>query len=193
MGPLSLKVEERYSYGDYLTWDDDQRWELIDGIPYSISPGPNRRHQEISMELSAQIHSYLRGKPCKAYHAPFDVRLPEDDESDDETFTVVQPDLVVVCDQDKLDDKGCRGAPDLVVEILSLTTSGRDLKLKLDLYEQRGVREYWVIDPAGQTVMVFSLVGERRYGRPKVYTRDDTAPVGIFPDFDIDLCTVFAA
>jgi Uma2 family endonuclease len=154
MGPLALKVEERYSYGDYLTWDDDQRWELIDGIPYSMSPGPNRRHQEISMELSAQFHSYLRGKPCKAYHAPFDVRLPEDDESDDETFTVVQPDLVVVCDP-------------------------------------RGVREYWVIDPAGQTVMVFSLVGERRYGRPKVYTKEDDAPVGIFPDFVMNLRMLF--
>ncbi len=193
MGPLALKLEERYSYGDYLTWDDEQRWELIDGISYNMSPAPNRRHQGISMELSAQFHDYLRGKPCKAYHAPFDVRLPEGDESDEETYTVVQPDLVVVCDPDKLDDKGCRGAPDLVVEILSPSTSGRDLKLKLNLYEQRGVREYWIVDPSGATVMVFRLGEHGRYGRPEVYAGEDSAPVGIFPDFTIDLPTLFAA
>ena len=192
MGPLAIKLEERYSYGDYLTWDDEQRWELIDGIPYNMSPGPNRRHQGISMELSAQFHGYLRGKPCKVYHAPFDVRLPEGDESDEETYTVVQPDLVVVCDPDKLDDKGCRGAPDLVVEILSPATSGRDLKLKLNLYEGRGVREYWVVDPLGATVIVFSLGGDARYGRPAVYTGEDTARVGIFTDLAIDLRALFA-
>ncbi len=172
MGPLALKLEERYSYGDYLTWNDDQRWELIDGIPYNMSPGPNRRHQGISMELSRQLSTYLLGKPCKAYHAPFDVRLPEGDESDEETCTVVQPDLVV--------------------EILSPSTSGRDLKLKLNLYEGRGVREYWVVDPIGATVMVFSLGGDGRYGRPAVYTGEDIAPVGIFTELTIDLRTLFA-
>ncbi len=193
MGPLALKLEERYCYGDYLTWDDEQRWELIDGVAYDMSPAPSRRHQGISMELSAQFHGYLRDKPCKAYHAPFDVRLPEGNESDEETFTVVQPDLVIVCDPDKLDDKGCRGAPDLVVEILSPTTSGKDMKQKLNLYEQRGVREYWIVDPSGETVMIFRLAGDGRYHRPEVYTREDTAPVGIFHDLSIDLRTVFAA
>jgi Uma2 family endonuclease len=144
------------------------------------------------MELSAQFHSYLRGKPCKAYHAPFDVRLPEGDETDEETFSVVQPDLVVVCDPDKLDDRGCRGAPDLVVEILSPSTSGKDLKQKFNLYEQRGVREYWIADPSGGTVMVFRLGVDGRYGRPEVYSSEDTAPVGIFDDLAIDLRLVFA-
>ncbi len=193
MGPLALKLEERYSYGDYLAWDDGERWELIDGIAYNMSPAPNRRHQGISMELSAQFHSYLRDKPCKAYHAPFDVRLPEGDEADEETSTVVQPDLVVVCDPDKLDDKGCRGAPDLVVEILSPSTSGRDLKLKFNLYERRGVREYWIVDPTGGTVMVFILGDNGGYGRPELYTAEEKAPVGIFPDLVIDLGPVFDA
>jgi Uma2 family endonuclease len=192
MGPSALKLEERFTYGDYLTWDDGERWELIDGVPYNMSPAPVRRHQGILMDLSRQFATYLLDKPCKAYHAPFDVRLPEGDEADEETFTVVQPDLVVVCDPDKLDDKGCRGAPDLVVEILSPSTSGKDMKQKFNLYEQRGVREYWIVDPSGGTVMVFRRGGDGRYGRPGVYSVEDSAPVGIFDDLTIDLRPVFA-
>jgi len=193
MGSPALKLEECYTYGDYLTWDDGERWELIDGVAYNMSPAPTRRHQGILLELSAQFHDYLSNKPCKVYFAPFDVRLPEGDEADEETATVVQPDMVVVCDPDKLDDKGCRGAPDLVVEILSPSTSGKDMKQKFNLYEQRGVREYWIVDPSGGTMMVFRLGTDRRYGRPEVYTIEDTAPVGIFDDLVIDLRTVFAA
>jgi Uma2 family endonuclease len=193
MGPLAMKLEDRYTYGDYLTWDDGERWELIDGVPYNMSPAPARRHQGILMDLSRQFATYLLDKPCKAYPAPFDVRLPEGDEADEAIATVVQPDLVIVCNPDKLDDKGCRGAPDLVVEILSPSTSGKDLKQKFNLYEQRGVREYWIVDPSGGTVMVFRLGKDGRYGRPEVYSDEDAAPVGIFDDLVIDLRTVFAA
>jgi Putative restriction endonuclease len=113
MGPLALKREERFTYGDYLTWDDGERWELIDGVPYNMSPAPTVRHQAISRELLTEFALHLRGKPCQVFAAPFDVRLPEADESDDLVETVVQPDLSVVCDKKKLDDAGCRGAPEL--------------------------------------------------------------------------------
>ena len=132
MGPLALKQEERFTYGDYVTWDDDERWELIDGVPYNMSPAPRVRHQAISRELLAEFVLYLRGKSCQVFAAPFDVRLPESDERDDLVETVVQPDLSVICDRGKLDDAGCRGAPDLIVEILSPGTAHKDLKVKFD-------------------------------------------------------------
>jgi len=191
MGPLALKLEDRFTYGDYLTWDDDERWELIDGVPYNMSPSPKVAHQRILLELGRQFANFLLGKPCHAFIAPFDVRLPEADESDDLVETVVQPDLTVICDQRKLDEAGCRGAPDLVVEILSPSTAQKDLKIKFARYERAGVREYWIIDPTGKTVQVFTLGPDGRYGRPQVYTDGDTAPVGIFPDLEINLTEVF--
>ena len=132
MGPLALKLEERFTYGDYLTWDDGERWELIDGVPYNMSPAPTVRHQAISRELSTEFALYLRGKPCQLFAAPFEVRLPEVDESDELVETVVQPDLSIICDKSKLDEAGCRGAPDLIVEILSPSTAHKDLKVKFD-------------------------------------------------------------
>ncbi|MBI4778090.1 Uma2 family endonuclease, partial [Candidatus Desantisbacteria bacterium] len=129
MGFEARKKEERFTYGDYLKWPDDQRWELIDGVAYDMSPAPSRKHQKVVGELFAQFHSYLKDKSCEVYVAPFDVRLPEVDEgvaplaADEEIITVVQPDIVVVCDRDKLDDRGGRGAPDIVIEILSPWTA----------------------------------------------------------------------
>jgi len=192
MGPLALKLEEKYTYGDYLRWDDGERWELIDGVAYNMTPAPARRHQGILTELAGQLFNCLRDKPCKLYLAPFDVRLPENDEADEEVTTVVQPDIVVICDPSKLDDRGARGAPDLVIEILSPSTSRKDMKIKFELYEKRGVREYWIVDPSGGTVMIFRLDADGRYGRPQVYTDEDSAPVGIFEDLVIDLKAVFA-
>jgi len=192
MGPLALKHDDRFTYGDYLTWDDGQRWELIDGVAYNMTPAPIRRHQGVLTELAGQFFNYFRDKPCKLYLAPFDVRLPSNDEADEEVTTVVQPDLVVICDLEKLDDRGARGTPDLIIEILSPSTSRMDMKIKFDLYEKRGVREYWIVDPAGGTVMIFCLGADGRYGRPQVYTDEDSAPVGIFEDLIIDLKAVFA-
>jgi Uma2 family endonuclease len=192
MGPLALKLEETFNYGNYIRWDDGERWELIDGVAYNMTPAPARRHQGILTQLAGQFFNYLKDKPCKLYLAPFDVRLPENDEADEEITTVVQPDIVVICDPDKLDDRGCRGAPDLAIEILSPSTSRKDMKVKFDLYENRGVREYWIVDPSGGTVMIFRLGDDGRYGRPQVYTDEDLAPVGIFEDLVIDLKAVFA-
>jgi len=184
------KSEPKFTYGDYLTWPDEERWELIDGNAYNMSPAPSRRHQQISRELAFQIHDYLRDKPCELYHAPFDVRLPDEDESDDEVLTVVQPDIVVICDKKKLDDKGCRGAPDLIIEILSPNTASKDLREKLNLYEKHGVNEYWIVHPTDNTVMVFKL-SKKKYGRPDVYAEKDKIKTPILDGLEIELELVF--
>jgi Uma2 family endonuclease len=188
-----LKKHEIFTYSDYLTWPDDERWELIDGEAYMMSPAPTRRHQEISIELSSQIHQHLKGKSCKVYTAPFDVRLPEKhDATDDEIETVVQPDIVVICDPDKLDDKGCKGAPDFVVEILSPRTAEHDLKDKFYLYQRVGVREYWIVNQTDRTLMVFKLNLAGEYGRPEMYGSRDIVAVPLLGDLEIDLAEVFA-
>lgn len=165
------KAEEKYTYEDYLSWPQDERWELIRGIPYAMSPAPSRLHQQILVELVAQMHDFLKGKSCEVYSAPFDVRLPEASGKND---TVVQPDISVICDQNKLDELGCQGAPDLVVEILSPATASRDLREKLMLYEESGVKEYWVVDPHDRVVLVFSPNRDRQFGKPQVYSASDT-------------------
>ncbi len=192
MGPLAYKLEELFTYGDYRTWNDDERWELIDGVPYCMSPAPSPRHQLLLGELHRQFANWLRGKPCQVFIAPIDVRLAESDEHDDEITTVVQPDLSVICDKSRLDNTGYRGAPELVVEILSPSTAQKDLKTKLARYERAGVREYWIVDPAAKIVLVFILQGDGQYGRPSVYVDTDRPQVNIFPDLEIDLTAVFA-
>ena len=170
--PLLDTDTKKFTYADYLTWPDEERWELIEGEAWDMSPAPNRFHQALSMELSINIGSFLKGKPCQVYAAPFDVRLPEHDNSKDEDIiTVVQPDLVVVCDKSKLDKKGCIGAPDLVIEILSPSTSYKDESHKLKLYEKHGVKEYWIINPDAGIVLVHKLNGTK-YDTPK-YLRDE--------------------
>ncbi|MBI4778089.1 Uma2 family endonuclease [Candidatus Desantisbacteria bacterium] len=196
MGFAAREKEERFTYGDYLKWPDDQRWELIDGVAYDMSPAPSRRHQEIVLEIASQFHDYLKEKPCKVYVAPFDVRLPEFDEdmaylaADEEIETVVQPDIVVVCDRDKLDDRGCKGAPDIVIEILSPWTAKKDLRTKYNLYERHRVVQYWIVDPEMEEVTIFKLKDDR-YGEPEEYNKDDRIRVDMFTDFEIDLRTIF--
>ena len=191
MGALAEKREELYTYGDYLLWDDGERWELIDGVAYNMSPAPNRRHQEISGELYRQLATYLLDKPCQVYSAPFDVRLPEGDEAESDISTVLQPDISIICDLHKLDDAGCIGAPDLIVEILSPSTSRKDHKEKFYRYERAGIKEYWLVDPSANTVTVFKRGTDKRYGRPDVYGDDEKIVVGILPDLEIDLTLVF--
>ncbi|MGE5604170.1 MAG: Uma2 family endonuclease [Bacteroidota bacterium] len=185
-------TKDVYTYGDYTKWPDEERWELIDGVPYNMSPAPSRIHQKILGELYKQIAVYLTGKVCEVYIAPFDVRLPKGEESDDRIDTVVQPDLVVVCDREKLDERGCKGAPDLVVEVLSPGTAGKDMKIKLALYERVGVKEYWLVDPSNKTVQVYQLETSSRYCRPSIYSDTDRIRVGLFPDLEIDLTSVFS-
>ena len=138
---LPLRDAQHHTYGDYLAWPEDVRYELIDGIAYALDSPPLRLHQEVLGEIARQVCNALQLKPCRPYIAPFDVRLPRADEADRDIDTVVQPDLVVVCDRAKLDERGCRGAPDWVVEVLSPATAGHDLIVKRRLYERVGVRE----------------------------------------------------
>jgi Uma2 family endonuclease len=170
MGNPALAPGERFTYRHYRTWPDEERWELIDGHAWSMSPAPIRPHQKISGRLFHWICTYLEGKPCEAYAAPFDVLLPLGNEADDEVDTVVQPDIVVFCDKSKLTRSGARGAPDLVVEILSPSTSKKDQHEKYALYQKHGVREYWVVDPMGKWLCVYGLVESReRDGGAKAF------------------------
>lgn len=186
-----LKKGAKFTYGDYVNWPEDERWELIDGYAYKMSPAPSRRHQEISRDLGVKIANFLTDKSCEIYFAPFDVRLPETDEQDKDIKTVVQPDIVVVCDKNKLDDKGCRGAPDLIIEILSPFTAPKDMKIKLSLYEKHGVIEYWIVHPIDNITIVFKLGKNKKYGKPEVYTKEDKIKTAILEGLEIDLYKVF--
>ena len=189
--PLVKKIKRRYTYSDYLKWDESVRVELINGEMYDMTPAPSRRHQAISMSLSYIFSGFLKGKKCQVYAAPFDVRLPDDTESDDGIYTVVQPDISVICDPKKLDDRGCVGAPDMLIEILSKATAAKDMKIKLDLYEKHGVKEYWLIHPDEETVMVFNLGTDGAYKRPDVYSKNDTVTVKSLRGLKINLGEIF--
>jgi Uma2 family endonuclease len=183
--------KQKSTYGDYLEWPDGERWELIDGEAYNMTPAPSRTHQKVLLALADIFYTFLEGKPCEVYVAPFDVRLPEGDQSEMTTTTVVQPDLTVICDPAKLDDKGCLGSPDLIIEIISPSTASHDYIEKLGLYERRLVPEYWIVHPIDKTVMVFQLNDHREYGKPRIYAGADQIPVGLFPDLIVDLKKVF--
>ncbi len=183
------KSEKTYSYADYLTWNESERWEIIDGVPY-MQAAPSRIHQEILMELSKQFAVYLTNKPCKVYPAPFCVRL--DVEKDDEVKNVVEPDITIVCDKSKLDDRGCKGSPDMVIEIISPSTGKIDRLIKFNKYEKAGVKVYWIVEPDQKLVSIFTLQSNGRYGRPEMYTDGDIVKVSIFPDLEIDLNPVFS-
>jgi Uma2 family endonuclease len=194
MDTLTLDFDKRYSYADYLTWMDDVQRELHDGLIKLMTPAPSRRHQDISTNLVSMFWYFLRNKQCKIYHAPSDVRFPKDRKSleDKQVYTVLQPDLYVVCDLSKLDDRGCQGAPDLVIEIVSPKNSKRDVKDKFDIYQQHGVREYWIVNPNDEFVTVFVLDEKGKFRFVGMYGGDDKIPVNIFDgDLQIDLTEVF--
>jgi Uma2 family endonuclease len=185
-------AEPRFTYGDYVLWQGDERWELIDGRAYLMSPAPTRLHQQVLIRLAVQVARQLQGKPCEVYVAPLDVRLPRGDEADADVCDVVQPDLVVLCDPAKLDDAGCRGAPDWVVEILSPSTQVRDHVEKRDLYERHGVREYWVVDAARRRVTIYRRDGAGGGFLPgSIEAAEGLMAVGVLPGLTIDWDAVF--
>jgi Uma2 family endonuclease len=191
---LSLDLNKRYSYADYLTWMDDVRRELFDGFIKLMSPAPVRSHQRIAGELHGNFWSYLRQKPCQVYQAPFDVRLPKNGErANKELYTVVQPDICVICDKSKLDERGCLGAPDLIVEIISPSSSKIDVKDKYEIYERAGVREYWIVFPFEKVISVFLLNENGKYEAKGMFTSGDLLSVSVFNDnLKIDLTEIFA-
>jgi Uma2 family endonuclease len=192
------REKRQYTYADYLAWDENERIEIIDGIPYHTYGGeiieggpvmqaaPSRSHQEISGELYRQLANFLRGKSCKVYSAPFAVRLNADGDDD----TAIEPDISVVCDRFRLDDRGCKGAPDLIAEVLSPSTARKDRIIKFNKYLRAGVREYWLVDPDTRTVQVCLLKDGLYF--VSGYTDADTAPVDVLPGCMINLRDVFA-
>jgi len=189
---LHKELGKKFNYADYLSWPDDERWEIIEGVAYDMSPAPSTEHQGICFRLSGILYDFLKDKQCKAFAAPFDVRLAEGkDEADEEIQTVVQPDLVVICDQSRLDKRGCLGAPDITVEILSPSTSYKDQTEKLLLYEKHGVKEYWIFNPDAKYVMIYRLEGVK-YGKPEYLTESDTLESKALEGLKIALSDVWA-
>lgn len=186
----SIDLNEKYSYSEYLKWQFKERVELIKGKLFKMTPAPSRKHQDTSIEIIYQIKNYLKNKRCKVYSAPFDVRFPNGG-ADKQIYTVVQPDICVICDKNKLDDKGCIGAPDLIIEILSPATGAKDATTKYDLYEENGVKEYWMVYPGEHLVDVFLLNQHGKYELVKKFTREDKVKVNVFEDLFIDLNEVF--
>ena len=187
-----LEPEATYSYADYLRWSFEERVELIKGRLFRMSPAPMRSHQGISSVIGNEIFNFLKGNPCKVYYAPFDVRFPnQPNDSDAQTFTVVQPDICVICDHSKLDDAGCKGAPDLIVEILSPSTASKDLNEKYQLYEEHGVKEYWVVYP-GEAVLEIYELQEGKYVSKGKFVKDDVVTSSVLVGLELNLQEVFA-
>ncbi len=190
-----LDLSKRYTYADYITWQFDDMVELIKGKIFRMSPAPNMKHQRISLKLSSKIDRFLEENKCEVFTAPFDVRLPlpKKKQTKSKIDTVVQPDVCVVCDLNKLDKQGCIGAPDWIIEILSKSTSKKDLIDKFDIYQEAGVKEYWIVRPDEESVTTYLLddSGNYKIVRQKPYLKEESVPVSIFPDFEIVLSEVF--
>lgn len=187
-----LDFTKTYSYADYLKWQFQERVELIRGYIYKMSPAPARKHQFISMSLISMMYPYFGEHKCQMYHAPFDVRLPRRSEKADSLiYTVVQPDLCVICDDSKLDERGCVGAPDLIVEILSPGNSKKEMKDKFEVYEEAGVREYWIVQPTDKNVLVYTLNEQGAFVGHRPFIEDEIMHSFIFPELKINLLEVF--
>ena len=194
MSEPALKDDRMYTYGDYKNWPEDERWELIDGTAWNMSPAPNRYHQKYLTGFMMQIAHFLEGSSCDVYPAPFEVLLPDNSEDEeDDISTVVQPDISVICDRNKLTDKGCTGAPDWIIEILSPYTSRMDMSIKYELYERHRVREYWIADPGNKYVHVYLLDEKGKYPEcPQVYLQDSVVTCHVIEGLSLDLRRVFS-
>ena len=181
-----LDLLGHYTYQDYLTWKFKERVELIKGRIFKMSPAPNRKHQALSGNLYFAIRSYLTGKECKVYDAPFDVILSKNDSS-----TVIQPDICVICDATKLTEQGCTGAPELIIEILSPGNSKKEKKEKFELYEENGVLEYWLVSPNENTIIVYTLDAEGKYIGSKPFVTGEQVKSSVLIGFEVSVDDVF--
>ena len=200
-----LDLHKKYTYADYLTWQFKERVELIRGKVFRMSPAPNDEHQRISGICHGLIWSFLRNSPCQVRHAPYDVRLTISNEvpitnkrkrtartlSDDQIETVVQPDITVICDSSKIDKRGCLGAPDMVIEILSEGNNKVDLDEKFMIYEDAGISEYWIVYPGEQNVIVYTLQN-KKYAGSKPYTTGEKIESKVLKGFTFDVSEIFA-
>ncbi|OHD78359.1 MAG: hypothetical protein A3J97_00070 [Spirochaetes bacterium RIFOXYC1_FULL_54_7] len=179
-GTSSIKAGEKFTLDQWRSWPEGKRWELIGGIAYAMGPAPRVPHQRLSRSLSSALDVFLEGKDCEPFYAPVDVFLPKSDpESSD---TVVQPDVFVVCDPDKIQDDGIHGSPDFVVEVLSDSTTCKDMATKKQLYERSGVREYWIVNPESGSVFPYVL-SEGRYGPTTEILKGSAVKSFVLPGF----------
>jgi Uma2 family endonuclease len=178
---------KKVTYADYLTWPDEPRYEIINGIPY-LQAAPSRQHQRIVSQLMGELYLFLKGRPCEVYTAPFDVRLSASE--DEEEYHVIQPDISVICDKEKLDEKGCKGAPDFIVEVLSPSTWQRDRIEKMNQYQKHGVREYLLIYPNEKIVEQYNLCENGKYETPQIYNETDVFHSTIFPEFQLNMTDI---
>jgi Uma2 family endonuclease len=191
---LSLDMNKRYTYADYLTWLDDKSRELINGFIRMMSPAPRTTHAKVSQRISVHFGLYVMKNKCncEVFTAPFDVRFPKHGETAyDKIDTVVQPDICIICDLSKIDDRGCCGAPDMIVEILSPSTAKKDMTEKFSLYEESGVKEYWIVHPKDKAINVFLLQEDGEYDIGTLYELEGKVPVHIFGDYLIDINDIF--
>ncbi len=191
-----LNLNSTYSYADYLTWRFDEAVELIKGKIQLMCPAPTVKHQRISRDLGYLINRFLHNKNCELFVAPFDVKLYNSKQTklaDKDVYSVVQPDLCVICDPQKITEQGCDGAPDWIIEILSKSNSKKEMRLKFDLYEESGVLEYWLVYPYEQAVYQFVLnSATEKYQFAAMYAEDEIATPSLFPDLQIHLADFFA-
>ncbi len=185
-----LDLNKVYTYADYFKWQFEDRVELLKGKIFKMSPAPNRAHQTMAGYIHIELGVFLRNKSCKVYIAPFDVRLPRKSTDDKDIITVLQPDVCVVCDPSKLDKRGCIGAPDIVVEILSPGNNAKELKNKYEIYEEAGVKEYWVVSPQNQTFILHTLT-DGTYHPSRLMTTGDIVTSSVLPGFSLDLTGLF--
>lgn len=187
-----LDFNKQYTYKDYLTWNLKERVELIKGYIFRMT-APIRDHQEISGKIFRALSNFLDKKNCKVYYAPFDVRFYDLADPGKAITNVVEPDISVICDQEKLDERGCLGAPDLIVEILSPSTTEKDLTYKYDLYQSHGVHEYWVVSPTEKTLLIYTLGESGKYQPSRLYVRSDVVTSTVLEGFSLDLSDIFEA
>lgn len=181
---------EQLTYEEYLTLEDGVRYEVIDGQIYNMSPAPTTKHQAVQRELLTEFSLYLRGKTCTVFGSPIDVCFSEEDNDIKKIKEWVEPDLVVVCDKNKIHEKRIVGVPDLVVEILSPSTAKVDKIVKYNRYQRAGVKEYWIVDPSNETIDVY-LLHQDAFKHSGTFFKDDTLSVQLLEGFTIDLSNVF--
>ena len=187
-----LDFDKLYTYADYLTWEFNEGVELLKGRIFKMA-APSRQHQKISRVISGELYIFFKNQECEFFSAPFDVRLPLPPHriKGDKMDTVVQPDICVICDLSKLDDRGCNGAPDVVIEILSPGNGKKELKNKYDLYESAGVQEYWVVHPKETFVVRYNLNEEEKYIGSRFYTEDDIVESKVLEGFQLEINKIF--
>lgn len=185
----ALRDDKRHSYADYRAWPDDARYELIEGAAFLMAPAPTIAHQTVVFDVARQLADALDARDCRVLLSPVDVLLPRGNEADDEVTTVVQPDLMVVCDAQKIGTRQVRGAPDWIMEVLSPSSAGHDQIVKLAAYERAGVREYWLVQPTDRVLTIYRHDG-RGYGRATISELNAPTPVGVLPGVAIDWARV---